>query len=253
MLAVGMAGSAANAATLGLRWKEAPTQQKLSVFPSQQAAVEVVVTLLPGEILSALGFQNQRVANDNLWQTGAEVKAPNWEVIAAAVTNAQLGLNNQFVGWGALGTGENNLAGPGTFVIGNYFVHFAADDGAPNKEIVFNMGDSTAGGTGGFATVGNNPLPAVVFLNEAGGDYNWDARWNVAGRPTVSASDVYVGYVAFGNWGSPGWTLKKATGKEQVGGGQARNPLLLDKAPEPATLALLGLGGLALIRRRRAA
>jgi len=238
VLAVGMVASAADAAELSMRWASAPTSQKFSMATSDTQDIEVVVNLQAGEILSALGFGlEDTLGTDNLSVTGASAASPDglfWR--ANNTTTGDFGTGNAFVVLEA-DTQVANLSGPGTFVLGSYTIHL--DNSAlvlDEIEIVFNI------------TEPNNQLElygapiALPFLDETGHDFAWDARFN---------NTTFPGYVAFGDWGSPGWSVVTGKGNPVPGAGQERNPLIVT-IPEPATLGLLAVGGVALIRRRAA-
>jgi hypothetical protein len=74
--------------------------------------------------------------------------------------------------------------------------------------------------------------PGGVFPYDVGG-----TRWD------RTDANVKSGYIAYGNWGNPGWG---GTAKGQP----TPNGLMLENIPEPLGTTLLGAGAFALVGRR---
>ena len=123
-----------------------------------------------------------------------------------------LGTPQQFVGFG--GTPYN---GPDTGVLlGSVTIHQIQGTGPIDYDITIDL---------------DNP---VSVQNAAGGGYTLVAPGAYTG---------YAGYYGIGT-GSPGYV-------DGFGGVAPANPLILHHIPEPGSLALLALGGIAMLRRRR--
>lgn len=87
--------------------------------------------------------------------------------------------------------------------------------------------------------------PASSIFDNTGADYvNNDAIWTNTDTSTLGKAKW-----SFGNWGGSAWQQLDYYGQPIPGTGQPANPLIL-VTPEPASLALLALGGFAALRRR---
>jgi len=206
ILAVGLMATAANAATIGLRWAETPTQN----LEAMSGHIEVYVNLIAGESLSTVVFNYAAGTNLNLVANGTNV--PGWA--AAGAPGALNG--SQFASAANPGF---NVQGPANIVAGYTTI---AVTGLPDLTVK--------------QIFGQIPQNAVGVLKGDGAAFTWDARY----------SAETAGYISFGNWGNPGWGTKTTKGHQPT-----PNPLLITKTPEPTSLALVALGGFALLRRRR--
>lgn len=209
LVAVGLMATAANAATIGLRWAEAPGSQNLA---ASGGTIEVYMDLLSGDVISGVVFDYSTLAT-NLTVTGQTANVPGWgqSGVAGPLNGRQFG--------GFANTALDLLQTPGNHVIGTTTISVEGPLDLSTKDI--------------FAAI---PQNAVGVVNQAGSRLTWDARYNGS----------FAGYIAFGNWGNPGWGTKPASGHQPTA-----NPLQITKTPEPTSLALVALGGFALLRRRR--
>lgn len=225
-LVVGMVATAANAATIGMKWA-GTDDQKIFAAPSDTVAVDIILTIYATgpaqEGVSGVGYVNMPVVDGNLIQIGlvadplGQLDAAGWSWGSGGADGA-LGDGTQQVAFFAAGSGDLAMT-PGEYVIGRQLLHLADDSpiGGENKEIKF---DHAFG---------------VDVFNAAGASM----LFNLA-KSTTYYYAGYPGYVSYSHFGNPGW-------KQQ----QDPNPLLLGKIPEPASLALLALGGVAVLRRKR--
>lgn len=120
------------------------------------------------------------------------------------------------IGWGGV-AGPGPVAATTSFLLGTLSVAAPLSTAPGVYELVINHN-------------------SVSVLDDTGGALGFDAR--------AGYSDTYGSTLAYGNWGGPAWSAKNK-------GAQARNPLFLNvEVPEPTSLVLLALGGIAAIRRR---
>jgi hypothetical protein len=213
ILAVGLMATAANAATIGLQWASGDPQNNTS----GGGTVNIVMDFVQGD--PAISGIIMSFAND----------LPNIELVGSS-TNvgtfndtsfpAPLGptFGAQYVVSSPAATDDFVPAGQTGFVIGTFDVAINGPLDGSVKEIAGTLASAPNG-----VYSGAQPM-------------TWDARYNTA----------YSGYIAWGDYGNPGWGTKTAKGHQPT-----PNPLLITKVPEPTSLALVALGGFAMLRRRR--
>lgn len=208
ILAVGLMATAANAATIGLTWAESAGQN----LDAMQGTIQVNLALLGGESVSGVIF-DYSAPGSNLAVTAQTANKPGW---AQNGTTGPLN-GRQFLAFA--NTAADNLVGPmAKSVVGTTVVSAPL----PADGSIANI----------FALI---PQNAVAVADGSGAKMTWDARYN----------ESTAGYIAFGDFGNPGWGTKTTKGHQPTA-----SPLQLTKVPEPTSLALIALGGFALLRRR---
>jgi hypothetical protein len=216
-LAVGLMAAAANAEVIGLRWA-APTVGSTQVGPG---TVEIFLEMqgdasfhgaVSGLIFQFAGANAATAPDANLVVGNYTTSVSGWSTggITGAMTGAQFAVG-----------GNTDLVGPGNFVLGTFDVDWIGPADGTTKPFV--------------ALIPQNP---AGLLDGDGAKYVWNTNTNVGASGYVS--------VAFdGNFGNPGWGTMPLAGHEPTA-----NPLFITKFPEPSSLALIALGGFALLRRR---
>jgi len=141
-------------------------------------------------------------------------------------------------------------------------------DGNSTDEAKLAVGYLDDGGAGASFTLSNIPYAQynvyVLFTSDKNGDYTHgtltiggtdylDGPFNAHGRVTDGTGWVLADGTVYGNYAKvenlSGSSLTVSATRDQ-----GRSPItgvIIEKVPEPSSAALLGLGGLALILRRR--
>ncbi|MCB9850561.1 MAG: PEP-CTERM sorting domain-containing protein [Phycisphaerales bacterium] len=219
LVAVGLMATAANAATIGLRWTDTPDAKHLGA-----GTAELHLTVLDGELISGANTDFVCVSGDcaNVVIGNVAVGTPaNWS--ANKLGGSHIGAP-EFVGLTAFAQSPaSGSIGAGDYILATFDVSF---DGAA---------DASEKGIG--LDYLNNPGGGVI--NNVAAPLTWDARYNA----------VYSGYIAYGDYGWAAWSNITMMGA-QLGQPGADSPLIISKVPEPTSLALVALGGFALLRRR---
>jgi len=229
MLAVALIATAADATLIGIRWKDQPAvQSKVGLLPGAPAIIQVYITQIAGDPeIEGIGSHLNAWSNSTattlttvaLNQDSTATVLPNWVVSGPGTVNGQVN-----VGITQFGTFDPTHAGTGTgagtFVLAELTVHY---DPAVEQDVYITMDRTTMTLVGAG---GNQPYGDLA-----------GAKWD------KTQANVKSGYIAYGNWGNPGW----GSGTK---GQKAANGLILHVTPEPASLALLVLGGFAALRRR---
>jgi len=229
LMAVGLMATAANAATIGLRWSDTPDQKHLG-----PGTVEFYIQMLDGEG-SAPGGALPADNVGRLAGAASDLFCLGGDCSNLTVTNPQQGTAPQWnavlIGNGSIpgttisaftpSTGPNYLLGPQDVVLMTFDVGYTGS-GTDEKSFGIDLLTNPGGGA----------------IDEFAGSYVWDARYNTS----------FSGYIAYGDYGYVGWDA--ATKKGTHYGQPDSSALIITKVPEPSALALLALGGFALLRRR---
>ena len=231
VLAVGMLAATADAASLGMRFVDigggaiVHNDGEVTMAPTDTVGVEVLITMLATSFTSPMGYSmNLDLAGltpANYTVTAESAAYPGWSSVSGAPVAA---LDNYFVGAGD----PNNLVGlpftgvPTTYVVSSFVIHKEGPADFTDYSLTMLKGGASP------AMVG----AAAPFTHE------WGFR--VAGPAFFHFADI---------------TEPRAYGYGHPGGGFAAPditpiPMIIHNVPEPTSLALLAIGGLALLRRR---
>lgn len=239
LVVVGLMAGTANAATLWMQFEGGGNVATLA--PSESINVEIWVDLLAGDALSTVyytnwpydGAENPGAMDEpnpypngveGLVQTGLTAVAAGWN---SQPVNGVLGaVGGDGLQQVAFGTTSNFLGG-GSFLIGIQTIHQNEITNALstdfNGSLEYDFYPIMFGGDPG--------TPVSALLNSTGGSFTFAP--NYAG-----------GYANYYTWG------QGSAAANSVYGGTVDNPLMVYCIPEPASLSLLALGALAVIRRR---
>jgi hypothetical protein len=219
-LAVGLMAAAANAEVIGLRWADTPGVANhqgagtVEVFLQMNGA-GIYHNSVSGVIFTFSGANATTPADANLVADNYQTSVPSW--VPTGQEGGMSVLGTQFVV-----SGLTPLAGPGTFVLGTFDVSFTGPADLTIKPFTALIPQDPAG-----------------LLDEAGARITWNSS-------TSTGAYEYNAVSFEGNFGNPGWgTVKQVPVSEPTA-----NPLFITKVPEPTSLALIALGGFALLRRR---
>jgi hypothetical protein len=247
LLAVGFMATAANAAQLSLRFAGGATEVTMA-GPSDSATIEVLLTWTAadgGKNPSKTSGINARFEvgdrvpgvggdyiEDDFGQPDAgkyvvtETTTPvaGWNTLGSSAAGAAFDSSYFFAAEDPTGTVRLSGAAVGTAVLGSFTIH----------KQTFTPGDTYIAFRIGAA------LPAV-----AEGASAWLSRWQYTNQ---NARNQYL----FNNAGAALPGNPGDAGPEWASHGfETLNPLIIHNVPEPSALALLALGGLAMLRRRK--
>lgn len=212
--AVALIAPCSSAATIGLRWKgQAVSLQKLDVLGSTPGTAQVWMDLLPGESVGTLAFT-----------LGGN--SPPLAVIGARGP----------AGWSFRSTiGALNSTSFEAWTLDPALQLQGPARGFPAGELDIRFAQSSQIAQAIYAHLPDQPWGGV--FSATGSRFLWDARYHT----------TYPGYIAYGNYGNPGWGHTVAKGHQPTA-----NPLLIETyMPEPSTTVLLATAAAACGARRR--
>ena len=216
LLAVGLAAGAANAAQIGVEWNPSTSATAQdAVIPAGGAGQwDMVASLIGGETLSVVAFEYSAIAGDPISMTGTASSSVS-DFVATQGPGVLGGSGVQSAS-GSANPSAGSLSGPGNFVLGTY--DMTVDGGAALGDVDIFINPAAGAGT--------------LILQGSGAAFTFAP--NLAG--TVANFYEYgIGVPDIADVGL---------------GGQTANPLRLEVTPEPSSLVLLALGGIAMLRRR---
>jgi hypothetical protein len=164
------------------------------------------------------GADKNTPPHDNLVVLSYSTSVPTWST--GTGTGAMILPTTRF----AVG-GNQVLTGVGTFVLGTFDVGWTGPDDNTTKPFTARI-----------------PQEVIGLADGGGQRVAWNSVKSVFGNDNYSYK--YVSFDA-GLYGNPGWGTKAGANAQLV-----PNPLYITKTPEPSSLALIVLGGFALLRRR---
>jgi hypothetical protein len=249
VLAAGFMASAANAATLSMRFAGGATEVTMA-GPSDSATIEVLMTFAANGIDNSTKTPSATSGVNLRFEVGDIVNDGNGPYIQDDFGQPDAG---KYVVTGA----ETPIAGwsTGASTVGSPFdssFFFAAEDstgvvrinGNPARSVVlgsFTIHKATL--SAGDTFIAFRIGAALPGINE--GAQSWGSRFQYTNQ--VSRNQWLVNDAGTPLPGNPG------DGGPQFAfhGYETLTPLIIHNVPEPSALALLALGGLAMLRRRK--
>jgi hypothetical protein len=252
ILAVGLTATAANAAQLSLRFAGGATEVTMGPAASDSVTIEVLLTFTApldntkspsktsginarfevGDRVPGFGgdyFQDTFGGPSKFVVTDTSTPVAGWNSDGASADGNAFDSSYFFAAEDPTGVVRLSGATLGTVVLGSFTIHHAGGSVADDTYIAFRVGAA---------------LPAV---NEAASA--WGSRWqydtqNARNQYLFNSGPTGAANPLPGNPGDAGpqWTYH---------GYETLNPLVIHNLPEPSALALLALGGLAMLRRRK--
>jgi hypothetical protein len=224
ILFVGVFAASANAATLSMLFDDGPVEQgpypreEITLSPSQTAVLSIYIELKANDPGFA-GLAGQFEGGDGLAAIGESPIPTNWNADSALGPLA-VGVGNYSANYFSTDAVADALRGPGNYLLAEVVIHQLSEPIPPQDyEVVFY----------------HNPSAFSWNLTkEDGGDFGFHPKWEAAS---------YSGYYTYGKGAPDAGTAKT--------GYTYRDPLIVHCIPEPGSMALLVLGGLAALRRRR--
>jgi hypothetical protein len=218
LLVVGMLASTAGAAELYMTFPGGATEWTLA--PSETVDIEIHMQLNADDTFSTLYFGNMPLIEPaeappgyiGLEQTAVVSATEGWPA-----TGADGPLGDGLTQWACAAQPGYVIDTPGDYLIGYQTIHQLPGFGPWDYELMFSFD------------------PPIGVKKGDGSDFTLLCD--------TSSYAGYAGYYFIG-LGSPGYV-------DGFGCTSPANPLILHHIPEPASLSLLVLGGLALLRRRR--
>lgn len=226
LIVAGAMATTANAATLWMQFDDGPADQgpypkdEITLFVSETAVLSIYFDLHHElDNLESVAFQMENALG--------LTSLSDFAVPAGWVSQSNHGYLAEGAGPNFYGAWFGPKIGPaaiGSYLIAEVVIHQNEEFILTDYDIAFKHDPLIAG------------LPLITYETQGGGaaEYEFDPN---------KANGSYSGYYTYGQ-GSPG-------AKAGVGNKAPRDPLIVHCIPEPASLSLLVLGGIAALRRRQ--
>jgi hypothetical protein len=224
ILFVGVFAASANAATLSMLFDDGPVDQgpypkeEITLSPSETAVLSIYIDLKANDP-GFSGLAGQFEDAPGLAAVGEAAAPANWNA-DSALGPLGVGVGKYVANYFTTDAVVDALRGPGQFLVAEIVIHQLNEPLPPQDyEIVFY----------------HNPAAFSWDLtNEIGSSFTFHPKFE---------GNSYSGYYTYGKGAPDAGAL--------MTGYTYRDPLIVHCIPEPGSMALLVLGGLAALRRRR--